>query len=280
MIAASRRSVFLTQLLALLAALWLAAVPAKAQTQVEGSEGTEQESIQMGLSIDVIPVASDFSGTTISVFGAIENADRIAQVLNEYSIVVTIEGPREDVIVRRKERVFGIWVNRHVRTYRNVPSFYALAANRNLDAVADPDTLKKLELGIDRIPLNLFSRSGQAFILPAPDFASSLRRIKIEDGLFSEDEEAVGFLGTSLFRAILAIPSDVPIGSHTVTAHLFRDNEQLASRSDSFVVRKVGFEEFVHTFAYEHSLWYGIVAVLIALATGWLGSVVFGSNRT
>lgn len=263
-------------LLAVSVLLCVLAPPAHAQ-ETELDEG---EQIQMGLSTDVIPVASDFSGTTIAVFGAIENADRIAQVLNEYSVVVTIEGPREDVVVRRKERVAGIWMNRQARTYRNVPGFYALASNRSLNAVAPDEVLRKLELGIERIPLNLFSGGGQTFILPAPRFSDSLRRLRIDDGLFSEDPGGVVFLGTSLFRATLAIPAEVPIGVHVVTAHLFHDNELLASRSARFVVRKVGFEEFVHTLAFQHGLWYGLAAVFIALATGWLASVVFGGNRS
>ncbi|MEM7464205.1 MAG: TIGR02186 family protein, partial [Pseudomonadota bacterium] len=114
------------------------------------------------------------------------------------------------------------------------------------------------------------------FVIPEPEFAESLLRIRENDGLYSENPEGVDFLGSNLFRATLELPSSVPIGKHTVTAYLFRDGELLSSRQDSFQVRKVGFEDALYNLAHQHGFWYGVIAVIIALITGWLASVVFG----
>ena len=268
-----------TELICLIALLLVIPNVAAAQGPTRELEAEDRETIQMGISTDLIPVNSNFAGAEIAVFGAIENADRIAQVLNEYSVVVVIRGPSEDVLVRRKERVFGVWMNRQARTYRNVPSFYAVASNRRLDVVAPNDTLRRLQIGVSRLSLNLYSAGTQTFILPAPQFSRSLRRLRIENRLFSEDPSGVAFLGTSLFRATLNIPSDVPIGTHTVTAYLFRDGQHLSSRTGTFQVRKQGFEELVWSLAHDNGVIYGLLAVLVALVTGWLGSVVFGRGR-
>jgi uncharacterized protein (TIGR02186 family) len=239
--------------------------------------GEPAEQIQMGISTDVIGLTSDFSGTRIAVFGTIENANRVAQTLNEYAIVVVIRGPLGDYVVRRKERVAGIWINRSARTYRAVPSFYALAADRPLEKISPEPLLKEHELGINNIGLNLYSRG--ADILPAPEFAESLRELRMRRDLFTEDFSGVEFLGSTLFRATLAIPSDVPLGVHTVTAYLFREGQYLASRSGTFRVEKVGLEKALYTLAHSYSLWYGIIAVALAIATGWLASLLFGGNR-
>ena len=116
-------------------------------------EATQEpaEQIQMGISTDVIGLTSDFSGTRIAVFGTIENANRVAQTLNEYAIVVVIRGPQGDYVVRRKERVAGIWINRSARTYRAVPSFYALAADRPLDKISPEPLLKEHEQAIEAL---------------------------------------------------------------------------------------------------------------------------------
>ncbi|MCB1455286.1 MAG: TIGR02186 family protein [Nitratireductor sp.] len=242
-------------------------------------QATAREEIQMGISVDTVDVNSDFSGTGIAVFGSIENPDRLAQTLNEYSVVVTVTGPMEEVTVRRKERVFGIWMNRHSRVYRNVPSFYALASNRELTAIAPEPVLKENAIGVDRVPLSLFSTGGVTFTQPAPEFASSLRRVRKEKRLFTEDTSGVVFLGSTLFRANLRLPSNVPIGRHKVTAYLFRNGEMLASREGSFQVEKAGFEKFMYTLAHTYSFWYGVLAVAAALVTGWLASVIFGGGR-
>lgn len=248
--------------------------PAIAQ---ETGQNQEPEQIQMGISTDVIGLTSDFSGTRIAVFGTIENGNRVALTLNEYAVVVAVRGPRGDYVVRRKERVAGIWINRSSRTYRDVPSFYALASDRPLDKIAAPELLKEHELGIGNIALRLYSRG--ADILPAPEFAESLRELRRNRDLFTENYKGVEFLGSSLFRATLAIPSEIPIGEHSVTAYLFRNGEFLASRSGTFRVEKQGLEKTLYTLAHRYSLWYGILAVGLAIATGWLASLVFGGNR-
>jgi uncharacterized protein (TIGR02186 family) len=256
----------------------LAASTAFGQTAAQPAAEKPSEEIQMGISTDTIPITSDFAGTKIAVFGTIENPDKIGQVLNEYSIVVAITGPLENVVIRRKERVFGIWMNRVSRTYRAVPSFYALATNRPLDAVAPVEELRARKIGINNISFNLFSTASQTFILPAPDFANSLRRIREEKSLYTENPKGVVFLGSTLFRATLDIPSNAPIGDYTVTAYLFRDGGMLAKRDGHIRVERAGLEKGMYTLAHVYSYWYGIIAVLGALATGWLASVIFGRN--
>lgn len=238
-----------------------------------------REELQMGISVDVVPVTSEFSGRQIAVFGTIENPDRLAQTLNEYAIVVAITGPLEDIVVRRKERVLGIWMNRQARVYREVPTFYAVASSRPLEAIADESTLREHRIGVDNLSLNLFSSGRQTFIFPEPEFASSLRRIRREKALFTEDPDGLVFLGSSLFRATLAIPSNVPIGAHEVTGYLFRNGKLIASRTARFEVERAGFERYLYTLANVYSLWYGVIAVVVALATGWLGSVIFGGRK-
>ena len=256
--------------------LVLFATGVTAQTREEVEESTEAERLQFGISVDTVEVSSDFAGRNIVIFGTIENANRIAQVYNEYAVVVAIRGPVEDVLVRRKERVLGVWANRETRRYRNVPSFYAIASSRPLESVAEKPELRQHQLGVDSLSLNLFSSGNQTFILPAPEFAASLRRIRRGKGLFTENEAGVRFLGSSLFRATLYLPSNIPIGTHTVTTYLFRKGELIASRVDSFDVEKVGFEKRMYTLAHEYSILYGFIAVLVALSTGWLASVIFG----
>ena len=249
-----------------------------AGTRAQETEDTPPVDIQIGVSVDTVPVSSDFSGTNITVFGAIENADRADLQFERYDLAVAIRGPDENIVVRRKERVFGIWVNRQARTYASVPAFYTVASSRPLDRIAPEAKLREAQLGITNVPLNLTSLGPNTSYLPAPEFAGSLRRIRAEEGLFAENARGIAFLGSSLFRATLRLPSNVPIGLHRVSVFLYRDGELIASRGDEFEVRKVGLEQFMFTLAHSYGLWYGMIAVLLALAIGWLGSVIFGRN--
>ena len=74
---------------ALLAMLLLLAAPARAEDLVSG------------ISQDIIQITSNYTGTNIVVFGAIEQAQN-AQGRN---IVVVVRGPDEPMTVRRRERI-------------------------------------------------------------------------------------------------------------------------------------------------------------------------------
>src|SRR5271170_765430 len=65
-----------------------------------------------------VDIDSGFNGTRIFLFGARnDNGD----------IVAVIRGPAKDYIVRKKEEVAGIWVNRQRMRFFGVPDFYAIA---------------------------------------------------------------------------------------------------------------------------------------------------------
>src|SRR5687767_9721209 len=68
-----------------------------------------------------IDIDSRFNGTRIFLFGARnDNGD----------IVVVVRGPSKNYIVRRKEEVAGIWVNRDRMRLFDVPDFYTVASSR------------------------------------------------------------------------------------------------------------------------------------------------------
>ena len=53
----------------------------------------------------------------------------------------------------RKERILGLWVNADSRVLENAPAYLAVLSNRPLDAVTNTETLRRLQLGLDNIPL-------------------------------------------------------------------------------------------------------------------------------
>ncbi len=238
----------------------------------------EGESIEMGVSVDTVPVASDFDGTNIVVFGSIEGIDDIAAKLGHYQVVVTVTGAPEDTIVRKKDRIFGIWVNRDHRKYTRIPSFYATASRIKLGKIAIPEVLREAGIGIENLNINLLAEGNIETILPTPQFTDALRRIRTENGLFSEAPKNLKQLSPSLFRATVFLPPNVPIGTHEVRAFLFKSGELRADSKSSFRIQKVGFERWMYNIAHKHSFLYGIMCVLVAIFTGWAANAIFRKN--
>lgn len=244
-----------------------------------GSTLVKAETIQMGVSVDMVPVASDFNGADIVIFGSIEGADRAALSRGEYDVVLKVEGALEEVVVRRKERIAGIWINNAKHEYTNVPSFYSVLSSRPLSQITDIDLLRKEGLGIDNLGAHPSIQGDLAFVLVEGDFSDALKRIRSRSALFAENSEKVERLSPTLFRATLSLPPNVPIGKHNVTAYLFRNGELLSSNEPSgFKVGKVGFERWIYNLAHNHSLIYGLLAVFVAIFTGWAANAIFRKN--
>jgi len=56
---------------------------------------------------------------------------------------------------------------------------------------------------------------------------------------------------------------------------VFKNGEIIARKSEGFAVRKIGFERFLAQSSVQQPLLYGLVCVVLALFTGWLGGVLF-----
>lgn len=228
------------------------------------------EDLQVGLAYESIAVTSSFVGDEVVLFGSIENGDLEALTRGQYDVVVTIVGPAKEAVVRRKERTFGIWINGAAQRFIRVPSFLSLASNRPLEEIAPPALIDKLQLGYAHLSLKPQDPGSDV-----AEFRTALTRLKHREGLARESIAGIRFISKTLFRARLPVPANVPIGRHTVRAYLFKGGDLLVKKSARLSVRKKGFEQFTYNLAHRHSLLYGILAVLIAIATGWLASVVF-----
>ena len=255
------------KILMALVSLFVFAVSATAQ---------ETADVQIGLSSDTVEITSNFDGTDLVIFGSIEGGDRELLEARGYDIVVVLFGPREEIVVRRKERKLGIWVNGDSMRFSDVPSSYSVATTRSLSNIADEEAIKILQLGLDNI--NVVQEEGDNNDENLETFRDSLARLKVSQSLFLERIGGVQFLSPTLFKASLALPANVPIGKHTANAFLFKDGQFLNAKHVEMQVRKIGFEQFTYELAHKNGLLYGIIAVLVAVATGWLASVVFGKD--
>ena len=106
-------------------------------------------------------------------------------------------------------------------------------------------------------------------------FRSALVRNKQRQGLFSDQPVLVNFLGPHLFRARVGFPSNVPTGTYTVTVYLIRSGKVIGAQTIPLAVSKIGIGARIYDFAHQNSAAYGIVAILLALFAGWLGSAIF-----
>ena len=242
--------------LALLAALATAA-PAAAETLVASVSSSR------------IEISSDFSGTTLVVFGVVERDAATVARPGGYDVVVVVRGPDEEVVARRKQRTFGIWVNRESERFPEAPSFYSVDSTRPLDEITSPEILSAHDLGLRYADFGRGPGKGNE------PFRDALIRIRESAGLFAQRGGTVTMLTPTFFQVGVPLPGTVPDGRFTVEISLFGDGALLAHNIADLAVEKTGFEDAVHVIAGEQPLLYGFVVVALAIFAGWLGGVVF-----
>jgi uncharacterized protein (TIGR02186 family) len=222
-----------------------------------------------------VTVTPAYSGEELVLFGSVERDSSTPASHNNYDLVVTVIGPRADMVTRRKERKFGIWINTDYREFIQVPTYLALFANRPFDAIASSDVERRQQLGLNNVLLTQHVGTDYADVVPNDAFRSAFVRLRSERGLYREETSAVTFLTPTLFRTGIPLPAEVPIGTYTVEIRLFSDGALITHTETAFDIVKVGFEQFVATTARQDGLVYGMFTAFMALMTGWMASIVF-----
>ncbi len=231
------------------------------------------ENLTIAVSTPEVQISSNFTGTSVTIFGVIGTEQAALAPGGPYDIAVLVLGPPEDVVTRRKDNVLGIWINDAAETFVGAPAFYALDTSVERDALAKPPTLERLGLGFDNISFTYEDRT--AVNDPAAaDFRAAYIRLKQKAGLFSE-QAAVEFIGDTIFRTMVHLPANTPVGRYTVVVYLFSNQALIARAEDGITVSKAGVEQAIPAFAHSQALIYGLMCAALAMFVGWLGGVIF-----
>ena len=114
-----------------------------------------------------VTVTPNYSGEELVLFGSVEKDASTPATRTSYDLVVTVAGPRADMVTRRKERKFGIWINTDYRQFLKVPTYLALFSNRPFDAIASPEVQRRQQLGLNNVLLT--QRVGPDYADVVPD---------------------------------------------------------------------------------------------------------------
>jgi uncharacterized protein (TIGR02186 family) len=246
----------LPRLLLLAALLWTAAFLPR--------EGRAQDLVA-DLSDHVIAINTGFTGTRVLLFGATEGNGEVA---------VVVRGPVDRATVREKDRVAGIWINQASMSFNGVPGFYAVASSKPLEELAPASVLDRIGIGLDHLQLAT-ADANDASPETVAAYRGALIRGLQRRSLYVTETGQVSFLSGRLFRTRIDFPANVPTGQYQVEAYLFRNGQVVDAQTTPLIVGKVGLGAEIYDFAHRESALYGLAAILVAVAAGWLASVVF-----
>jgi uncharacterized protein (TIGR02186 family) len=219
-----------------------------------------------------VQIRYSFNGAQLLLFGAVvypggRPPDR------QVDIAVVLRGPYQPILVREKQKLGGlIWVNADSNRFRSAPSFYAVASSRPISDLLDERTAAIYELGLHNLQL---SPGGGALPEKERRFEAGLLHLRSRRGLYAENPYGVEINDGVLYRALITIPSQVPVGTYTAETFLIDRHKVIAAATRDIQIDKSGFELTIALAARRHSFLYGLACVLLSLGLGWAAAAVF-----
>ena len=218
-----------------------------------------------------VQIRYSFTGAQLLLFGAVvypggRPPDR------QVDIAVVLRGPVQPILVREKMKIAGIWMNADSNRFRSAPSFYAVASSKPIGDLLDERTSAIYELGLSNLQL---SPGGGALPEKERRFEAGLLDLRKRQQLYSENPRGVEITGNVLYRAVITIPSQVPVGTYTAETFLIDRNKVIAAATRDIQIDKSGFERYVALAARRQRVLYGLTCVLLSLGLGYAAAAAF-----
>lgn len=218
-----------------------------------------------------VQIRYSFAGAQLLLFGAVVYPGGRAPT-RPVAIAVVLRGPVQPILVREKQKIAGIWMNADSNRFRSAPSFYAVASSQPISTLVDGRTAAIYELGLQNLQL---SPGGGALPEKERRFEAGLLDLRKRQRLYSEDAHGVELTDGVLYRAVINIPSQVPVGTYTAETFLIDRHKVIAAATRDIQIDKSGFERFVALAAHRHDFLYGLTAIALSLALGWAAAAAF-----
>jgi uncharacterized protein (TIGR02186 family) len=235
------------------------------------SAAMADETIVSGLSQNRVSITADFDGSEILIYGAVKR-ETPAPDGPPLEVIITVEGPATPVVVRRKDRVYGIWLNNAEVRVDSAPSFYAVVTTGPLNHILNDTENLRHKITIERA-IRAVGITGEAD--KSGEFVLAMLRVRTNEDRYRVLAGKVELTEDTLFRADVVLPANLTEGEYKVRLFLLRDGRVIATQERLIGVRKEGLERFIFTMAHEQPLLYGLLSLLLAGLAGWGASAAF-----
>ena len=195
-------------------------------------------------------------------------------------VVIRVVGPNEPLEFKRKGKKFGfIWMSDGEVRYEDVPIIYILRSSQKLGRLASPETLEELKLGSGALQAEIAGDSGSG----AQALFQDLVKLKEKDGLFSIKESGVELHprgeGEQEVSCDFLLPAKTPVGEYRVDLFEFEDGKGVLSATGKVKIERSPVISFIISMASNHGLFYGCLAVFIAIIAGLVTGLAFGLSK-
>jgi uncharacterized protein (TIGR02186 family) len=216
------------------------------------------------------------AGAEIGIFYSGVEFVAAAEMDPGLEMALLVIGPSTDLDMRKSEHVWGLfWAPTTDVSFEGIPSLYILRSSTELAKLASRSTLNEIGIGYETLPRPLEEGEGDVVV-------EELVRLKESEGLFSLAEDGTDFESSpgkpNRTAVKVHLPAHAPANVYSVRLFGFRDGRLVSQGEGDFELRQATTIAFVRSLALNHGLFYGFLAVVVALAAGLGVGFLYGSS--
>jgi uncharacterized protein (TIGR02186 family) len=214
-----------------------------------------------------IELSTRFDGTSLLVFGAISPEN------DRTSLLVEVIGPPTSVTIRKKVQIYGIWVNKKIAQFKDIPSFYQISISNPKHPILKELEYQRLKsIFNDFLEITTLSQDGNSL----EQYYDELARLKKKLGKLSTFEEKINIIDKKLFSHKVNLPKKIHPGVYKIKMTLIdQQGIEISGSEQSVKVSKVGVQEFLSSNSKNNPVFYGLFSVIIALFLGFSAAQLF-----
>jgi uncharacterized protein (TIGR02186 family) len=221
----------------------------------------------------LVHIGAFFNGTQLTVSG---------KVGIENDIVLIVNGKQEELTLKKKGKALGLlWMNLGDVHFKKVPSLYILYSSRERMELVDSEskTWEQLGIGLESLKKEMEIDAPRA---KRDDLANEFLKLKQNQELYAFHPGEISFEQKNekekSFNVSVWLPSRIPTGEYQIRVMEIHDGHIVNNSRDQLKVKEEGVPLMLSSLAFNHSLLYGFLAVLIAVAAGLAMDFFFGGK--
>jgi hypothetical protein len=213
-----------------------------------------------------VDIGAFFNGQTVKVSAAVPAGSQA---------VLEVMGSSADEPLMRKGRRGGLWMNVGEILIHDAPSLYLVMSSAKELLTAPPP---EAAWGYQALKQRL-TFSGNIEPAEQEKFMGQFLQLKESEQIYASWPGALTLKaaagGETALTASFPLPTNTRPGTYKVCLSVIQDGRVVSRDCTDLTVAMVGFPAFLASLAYQHGAAYGVLAVVIAIVTGFAMGFLF-----
>ncbi len=216
------------------------------------------------LSDQEINIETDFNGKEVIIFGLTDPS---------FDTILVIKGPKKNIKLSMKERIFGFWLETKNIIYQDIPNIFFIASSSPIDQILNEDVIIKKGLLFEKLLLNTITKRNFINQNQLDEWGNNLIRLQKNKRLYHEYKLKI--IDEKLFQTRIFFPSSTLPGLYNVSIYQVNNKKIVNEKNKRIVIKKNGIGDKIYQFAHKHPGYYGILSILFAIIAGLTAATAF-----